>query len=81
MKNEVLHKKHAYWRAVYVRLNDALVENGCDHSFDHTEQILFSLPEIDVGGTLDFFMENGGYCDCEILFNVFQDEPKLKKAE
>lgn len=24
----------------------------------------------DLLGTLDFFDENGGYCDCEILFNI-----------
>ena len=81
MNKEILNKKHPYWRAVYVRLNDGLVKRGCNHTFDITEQILFSLPNVDVGGTLDLFMESGGYCDCEVFLNVFSDEPKLKKAE
>ena len=25
---------------------------------------------IDIQGSLDFFHENGGHCDCEIIFNV-----------
>lgn len=28
------------------------------------------FPEVDVPATLAFFEENGGYCDCEIFFNV-----------
>ena len=74
-------KKHKFWRALYVRLNEKLVRYGCDHSLDKTEQILLSLPGVDVGGTLDYFLEMGGYCDCEVYFNVFSDEPPLKKAK
>lgn len=32
---------------------------------------------IDIEGTLRFFESRGGYCDCEILFNV--DVPMLKE--
>ena len=71
MNKEILNKKHPYWRAVNYRLYIALLNHRCDHSFDLTEQILFSLPNINVGGTLDFFMEHGGYCDCEVYMNVF----------
>jgi len=81
-KQDVIdNKTHRYWRAVYVRLNDGLVGKGCDHSLDKTEQILLSLPNVDVGETLDFYMEQGGYCDCEVYFNVFSDEPPLRKPE
>lgn len=27
-------------------------------------------PDVDVGETLSYFEDHGGYCDCEILFNV-----------
>ena len=73
---------HPYWRAVYVRLNDKLVARGqCDHSLDLTTQILKSLPNVDVGGTLEFYRVHGGYCDCEVYFNVYWNEPDLRKAE
>jgi hypothetical protein len=42
---------------------------GCqgDHRFARA-----ILPEfnVDVEGSITFFKEHGGYCDCEILFNV-----------
>ena len=28
------------------------------------------FPKIDLKKTLKYFDDNGGYCDCEILFNV-----------
>lgn len=28
------------------------------------------FPKYDLKGTLEYFEANGGYCDCEILFNV-----------
>jgi hypothetical protein len=80
-EKQIVDQKHQYWRAVYVRLNEGLVNKGdCDGSFDTVEGILFSLPGADVGGTLDFYMSNGGYCDCEVLLNVYSDESKLKKS-
>lgn len=32
--------------------------------------ILKTMPDIDIPGSMAFFDNNGGYCDCEILFNV-----------
>lgn len=32
--------------------------------------ILKTMPEIDVTASLAFFEEHGGFCDCEIVFNV-----------
>lgn len=28
------------------------------------------FPDIDIKKTFKFFDDNGGYCDCEILFNI-----------
>ncbi len=36
----------------------------------YARQILAQMGGVDVDGSLAFFCENGGYCDCEILFNV-----------
>jgi hypothetical protein len=80
-EKEVVDHNHRFWRAVYVRLIEGLVNKGaCDHSFDTVEEILFSLPDVDVGGTLDFYMNIGGCCDCEVLFNVYSDTPNRKKS-
>lgn len=35
--------------------------------------ILGAMPEIDIGKSLVYFDEHGGYCDCEVLFNVNPD--------
>lgn len=32
--------------------------------------ILKTMPDIDVSASLAFFEQHGGYCDCEIVFNV-----------
>jgi len=41
----------------------------CDHSHKETEQFLrkHGLP---IGQTLDWLKANGGFCDCEVIFNV-----------
>lgn len=41
---------------------------GSDKSF--ATAILETMLNIDVAGSLRFFERYGGYCDCEILFNV-----------
>ena len=32
--------------------------------------ILKTMPEIDMAASLAFFEQHGGWCDCEIVFNV-----------
>ena len=36
---------------------------------DLARAILSTMPNLDVEGTLDWCREQGGHCDCEILFN------------
>ena len=42
------------------------------HTRDQAVAILrdMGITDGDLLGTLDYFDEHGGYCDCEILFNV-----------
>jgi len=42
---------------------------GTDKSLTKSILIRF-FPETDIDKTMDYFESNGGYCDCEILFNV-----------
>ena len=44
---------------------------GSKHRY--AEAVLIELGGIDIDGTLEFFREHGGYCDCEILLNVDPD--------
>lgn len=37
---------------------------------DFSRAILQTMPGVDVDGTLEYFSQNGGHCDCEVLFNV-----------
>lgn len=41
---------------------------------DLSTAILQTMTGIDVDATLRYFAENGGHCDCEVLFNVDPDE-------
>lgn len=41
----------------------------CDHSFRETVQFL-NERQLPVEPTLEWLQSNGGYCDCEIIFNV-----------
>ncbi len=39
-------------------------------SKEYATAILKTIPDIDIDTSLAFFEDNGGHCDCEILFNV-----------
>ena len=87
MALEILTPKRPRW-SLFVRLlgdtmTDGLPEGtwrcGDDDSggskHRYAEAVLTELGGIDIDGTLAFFRQHGGYCDCEILFNV--DCPEL----
>ncbi|WOS41256.1 DUF2695 domain-containing protein [Xanthomonas rydalmerensis] len=59
--------KETLW-ALFDHLNDALAD-GCDHSLRLTTQFLAShgvAPE----SVIPWLGAHGGFCDCEVLFNV-----------
>jgi len=59
-------------------------EEGCNFTEDGKWQcsgkserpfatnILEKMGNIDIPATMEYFEEHGGFCDCEILFNVAQ---------
>ncbi|WP_161850225.1 DUF2695 domain-containing protein [Bradyrhizobium sp. CCBAU 051011] len=87
MKFEILTPKSARWKSFVVLLGNTLTDGlpegtwrcGNDGSggsrHRYAEAVMAELGGIDIDGTLAFFREHGGYCDCEILFNV--DRPDL----
>jgi len=81
----IMTPDHPLWDKFYDRLagpegcnfvEDATVSGGfrwmCTGGIDrpYARAILATYPDIDVEESLEYFSEHGGYCDCEILFNV-----------
>ncbi len=42
----------------------------CNHDLAFARAILEDMVGVDVEASISFFEANGGFCDCEILFNV-----------
>ena len=59
--------KETLW-ALFDYLDESLA-GGCDHSLRLTEQFLISR-EIQPESVVPWLGECGGFCDCEVLFNV-----------
>lgn len=36
----------------------------------YAKVVMTNMGNVDIAGSLAFFKEHGGYCDCEILLNV-----------
>ncbi|MDR2224112.1 MAG: DUF2695 domain-containing protein [Flavobacteriaceae bacterium] len=47
-----------------------LEEKGCDHTNKQTLKLLDSMEVEPVDEVIAWMREHGGYCDCEILWNV-----------
>ncbi len=37
---------------------------------DFAKAILETIPNVDIDASLEYFEKRGGYCDCEIIFNI-----------
>ena len=54
---------------LFDELNDKLVDTPCDHSLVFTEHFL-NKHHLPLQSVIPWLSEHGGYCDCEVLFNV-----------
>lgn len=65
-------RNHKEWKKFITRLTTAVNKNGCKAGNDKSlaTNILKKMGNIDIPNTLQYFEDEGGYCDCEILFNV-----------
>ena len=43
--------------------------DGCDHTLTFTREFL-EKQKVDVESVLDWIVNEGGGCDCEVLYNV-----------
>jgi len=71
---EVLTNKHSDFKRLMYAM-DKLMSNGCKHTHDNFHGACNKLEQskdykIDRVKTLEWMMQNGGYCDCEILMNA-----------
>ena len=68
---EILTPKSRRWKAFTEALELALRFNGCDSRGHRLAKPILSVMEgVNIPETIEFFKANGGYCDCEILWNV-----------
>ena len=51
------------------RLKIVYLNDGCDHSLTFTREFL-EKQKVDVEIVLDWIVNEGGGCDCEVLYNV-----------
>ena len=77
MSREILTQNHVYWQKFIIRLNASVNPNENDEnlfkycsSLDITRKILISLPNIDVEGSIEYLISQGGESDWDILMDV-----------
>jgi hypothetical protein len=58
------------WAAFVRALNKAGSKLGCRHDHRLAKRIMAHMGGIDITGSIAFFEDHGGFCDCEILLNV-----------
>ena len=74
MKVALMIPGHPQWVEFCNKLQEM---QWCEHEFGYAIECL-NLFAVDTDRTLAWFQEHGGYCDCEIIFNIicpaFDDE-------
>ncbi|MCX8524289.1 DUF2695 domain-containing protein [Chryseobacterium formosus] len=51
-------------------LDEGLEKNGCDDGLKLTKQFLEANQIQNIDEVENWLKENGGFCDCEVLYNV-----------
>ena len=67
------------YQAIFVGLGEgtkSYVET-CDHTLLHAEKWA-TCNGVDLNMLREWLFDNGGFCDCEVLFNVMPDEDEAQ---
>jgi hypothetical protein len=64
------------FQSLFDFLDDEFEKNGCDDSLKMTKQFLETNHITNIEEVKNWLKENGGFCDCEVLYNV---EEKFEK--
>ena len=60
--------------SLFEYVESKLEETECDHSCRHTKQWLsMNIPQEQQGAILAEIEDMGGYCDCEVLMNCYEE--------
>lgn len=72
---EVLNPESPRWNQFADALDAVLVNETCDgdRRHRHARRLMSEMGNIDIEKSIALFESRGGYCDCEILFNVDPD--------
>jgi hypothetical protein len=65
----------------FIEKFEPLVRAECRHNFDGARKVMREMGNINIPRTLQYFEENGGYCDCEIIYNVVIGGGRHKPVE
>ncbi|HEX7869188.1 MAG TPA: DUF2695 domain-containing protein [Chryseobacterium sp.] len=68
------------FQSLFDFLDEKLEKNGCDDGLKLTKQFLETNQIQNVDEVENWLKENGGFCDCEVLYNVeelFKTKTKL----
>lgn len=78
MTMEIMNKENPRWKEFCTRLEG---KEGCNFTKDFWQcdgernrplatAIMQKIGNVDIEASKEYFDNHGGYCDCEILFNV-----------
>ncbi len=94
--DEIMTTEHKYWKKFVYLLQGSEGCDGkekikgnpdsftwkCNKDLSLTKNILKKyFPNVDVEHTLQYFEDNGAYCDCEILFNIESKRSERERIE
>ena len=67
---KTLTLQHPRWNEFAGDLSQAVLAKCCRHNHQHAVRIMAAMGNIDIPASIKYFASRGGFCDCEILFNV-----------
>lgn len=68
--------------SLFEYVESQLDETGCDHSRRHTKQWLaMNIPKNQHEAVLTEMEDMGGFCDCEVLMNCYEDYEEERYGE
>lgn len=71
-KKKVLSKKEA--SRLFDFLDEKLEQEGCNHTLKYTMEWINSNIDMEKAqSVLEEIEEMGGYCDCEVILNCYED--------
>jgi SH3-like domain-containing protein len=79
---EVMTPQHPRWKEFIQQLQDACEVRDaegqvgwvCDGTTKNARRVLETMGTIEVEKSLAYFRDFGGFCDCEIVFNVDSED-------